>query len=271
MKNMPKKNLIIAAAVIVILLILGGGVWFVKARGAKPTQQQTATNTKKRIELPVNVIPIEERPVVYIAPKPDGKNIEIVVDAVKKAATKSSYEIEYFTENLVQGAEGALDISSLPSRTTLLLGSCSAGGACSYHKNVTGGSLKTEFDGSESYALKNDWRYFENKDKEDNISSKDTKFQITSADLKKVGYVVITNSPGYPEGLKGTPQSDPFAFAPATTMTGKADVSIHANAEGNLSIMGWDGKAWHEFTGKVDGKTITATADIMQLYIAVSK
>lgn len=267
---MQKKQMIIIGAVVLAIAIVGGGAAYWKMSSKKPAVVADTKNAKKRIVEPVNVLPVEERPVVYITPNPDNRNIEIVVESVKKEATTVEYELEYFTENLVQGAQGEFELGTLPALKKLLLGSCSAGGACSYHTNVTGGSLKTRFVGPENYALKHDWRYQENKDKSDTFSSKDTKFQITSKDLTKVTLATVTNSPGYPEGLTGTPVSDPYAFHPATTVTGTAKVSIRATEEAT-AIMAWDGKTWQELKGTVSDKTVTAEGPVAQLYIAVTK
>jgi hypothetical protein len=268
--TMQKKQLMIIGAVILLLLVVGGGFTYWKMSSKKATTAVDPKSTKKRIVEPVNVIPVDKRPVVYITPNPDGRNIEIVVESVKKEATKAEFELEYFTENLVQGAQGEIELGTLPALKKWLLGSCSAGGACSYHTNVTGGSLKTRFVGPENYALKHDWRYEENKTKADTFASKDSKFQITAKDFTKVSVAVVTNSPGYPEGLKGTPVSDPYAFHPATAVSGTAKVTIRATEEAT-AIMAWDGKTWQELKGTVTDKTVTAEGPVAQLYIAVKK
>lgn len=268
---MQKKPLMLIGIVVLVLAAVGAGIWVWKSKTAKPQVVEDTKSNKKRIVEPVNVIPVDVRPVVYIAPNPDGRNIEIVVESVKKAAQTAEFELEYFTENLVQGAQGEIDLATLPAIKKWLLGSCSAGGACSYHTNVTGGSLKTRFVGTENYALKNDWRYIENKEKTDTFSSKDGKFVVKSPTFTKLALATVTNSPGYPEGLTGTAVSDPYVFKPAVAQTGTATVTIRTTEEGEMVIMGWDGKAWTELKGTVDGKSVTAEGAIAELYIAVKK
>ncbi len=267
---MPKKPVLIAIIAVVVLALIGGGVWAWKAN-QKPVVVEETKNTKKRIVEPVNVIPVVERPVVYVSPQADGRNIDIIISTIKKEASTVEFELEYTTENLVQGGQGEIELGTLPAVKKWLLGSCSAGGACSYHTNVTGGSLKTRFVGPENYAIKNDWRYFENKQKGDAFSSKDAKFTITSPSFTKVGLAVVSNSPGYPEDLEGTPVSEGYVFATPTAQTGSAEVSIRTSEEGEAVIMGWDGTKWTEMESSVAEKVVTAEGPIQMLYIAVKK
>lgn len=264
---MKNKKALIIGAVVLLLLVLGG--WAISSRNTEPAQEEE-TSKKTRITEPTNIIPVEERPYLKIVPFSDGKNLEIIVDSVKKSAAEAEYELEYQAGSLLQGAFGSINIATLPGKEKVLLGSCSAGGACTYHEDVKGGTLLTRFSGTdESYALKSDWRYFENATKETEFSSKDAKFQIVSDDLKTQQYLIVFNTAGYPEGLKKTVVSDPYSLTASSTLSGTAELTMRANEEGELSIMGWDGKTWNEFSGTVDGKMIVADVDLMELYVVV--
>lgn len=264
MKN--KKPLFIVLAV---MILLGIGGWLIASKNdtKKPVEE---TSKKQRISEPTNIIPVSERPYLKIVPLADGKNLEIMVENIKKSAAEAEYELEYQAGSLLQGAFGSINIATLPATEKILLGSCSAGGACSYHEDVKGGSLLTRFSGTEeSYALKSDWRYFDNATKETDFSSKDAKFQITSDDLASQRYLVIFNTAGYPDGLKKDVISDPYSITTSGNLSGEAHLTMRANEEGQLTIMGWDGKSWTEFEGKVDGKMIEADVDLMELYVVV--
>lgn len=266
---MNKKMLLIIVGVLVFLTAVGGGLYY--AFGSKPSTSEEETKTKKRVSEPENILPVAERPVIYLLPKADGHNIEIVIDTVKKKATDAEYTLEYQTGTLVQAQENTISLANLPVTENVFLGTCSAGGKCSFHEDIQGGSLRTRFAADQSYVLKSDWKYIDNKTKENAFSSRDAKFQMTSDDLADQRYLVIFNTPGYPEGLKGTPVSDPYTLNGSADISGKAELTIRANEEGDLVIMGWDGKTWQEFKGTVDGKMITANVDVMSLYIAVKK
>lgn len=269
MKKMNKKMLGIGAAVLIVLVLLGGGLYYVF--GSKPTVAEDTSKNKKRVSEPENILPVAERPVIYLAPQADGRNIDIIIQEVKKAATDAEYTLEYQTGTLVQAQENVISLASLPITETVFLGTCSAGGKCSYHEDIPGGSLRTRFAGDQSYVLKSDWKYIDNKAEESAFSSKDAFFQIESTDLADQRYLIIFNGPGYPAGLEGTPASDPYVLQGSNSLSGKANLTLRASQEGALSIMGWDGEEWKEFTGTVDGKSVTAEVDVMPLYIAVTK
>lgn len=253
----------------VILLVLVGGIFFL-TRGEKSSTPQEDTSLKKRkISEPVNVIDFAERPYILVTPNADGRNLTISVDALKKDATEVEYELEYKSGSLQQGVFGSLSLSSMPASTKQLMGSCSAGGSCTYHEDVTGGTLVTRFIASENYALKTEWRYIENTEQEDEMGSTDAKFQITSSSLKGVKIAVIGDASGLPEKIKGDVVSAPYYLATVPEVSGKAELTMRANEEGDLKIMGWDGSKWHEFSGTVDGKSITAEVDLMQAYVVV--
>jgi hypothetical protein len=264
MKN--KKMMPVIGAIVAILVVAVGAFAYTKMRGQQGTPQEE--QKKKKVAEPVNVLSVDQRPYLQIVPK-DSHNLILRAVSLKKPATSVEYELEYQAGTLLQGAFGALELGTLPAETTILLGSCSAGGACTYHEDVRGGTLLTRFEGPENYALKSDWRYFDNVAKESSVASKDAKFQLNSADLKTQRYLIVFNTAGYPEGLKGTPVSDPYSLTTASTLKGKGELTLRANEDGASKIMGWDGKTWKEFETKVDGKTMTATVDLMELYIAV--
>lgn len=269
---MPKKPVLFAIIGVIVLVLVGGGVWFWKSRAQKPTTTEETKPTKRRIVEPVNVIPVTERPVMYISPQSDGRNLDIVVTALNKEATKAEFELEYTTENLVQGGQGEFELGTLPATKKWFMGSCSAGGKCSYHTNVTGGEIKTRFIGPENYAIKNSWRYFDNtKAKADNFASKDVKFTIKSPAFAKVTYAVVTNSPGYPKNLQGTPVSEPYAVATTADMGLDAEVSIRVSEDGEATIMAWDGEAWSDLKGTTKDKMVTTKGKTAMLYIAVKK
>lgn len=266
---MNKKMITIGVAVLVVLSLLGGGLYYVF--GQKPAETEEQTKNKKRVSEPENILPVAERPVIYLVPKADGHNIDIIIQEVKKAATDAEYTMEYQTGTLVQAQENIISLASLPATETVFLGSCSAGGKCTFHEDIGGGSLRTRFAGDQSYVLRQDWKYIDNTEKESAFSSKDAFFQIESEDLASQRYLIIFNNPGYPEGLTGTPVSDPYVIQGSSAISGKATLTVRATQEGNLVLMGWDGKEWHEFEGTVDGKSVTAEVELMPLYIVVTK
>lgn len=260
-----KQRPLIVAAILLIVVLLGGFTVWKRAKSETSSTEET-TEKKRRLSLPE--VSYEEGPYVILSPI-DIHNVRIAVHSVKKAASDMEYELEYQSGSLLQGAFGQLDISSLPVDADILLGSRSAGGATTYHENVTGGSLLGRFTGEDDYQKKGDWRFIDNSKKETEFSSKDAKFQISSKDLASERVLIIFESLGYPEGVPGSVDSKPYVISGTSKLSGKAELTIRADSEDANKIVGYDGDTWHEFETQKDGKTLTATVDLMQLYLAV--
>lgn len=268
------KLMMIIAAVIGVLVLVGGGIFTYTKMKQKPVAETPQEEPKKRrtkVSEPLNVIGVAERPYVQISPLADGRNVEIIVKELKKPATELEYELEYQAGSLLQGAFGAIQLGTVPAKATILLGSCSAGGACTYHQDVQGGTLLTRYTGPENYALKSEWHYIDNAAKGTIATSKDEKFKLTSTNLRNQRFIIVFNTPGYAEGLEGTPVSDPFSLAVSSTLTGEGELSITANEEGTLEIMGYNGTSWQSFPTTVSGSTATAQVELMEQYIVVKK
>ncbi|MEX0896250.1 MAG: hypothetical protein WDZ94_04975 [Patescibacteria group bacterium] len=269
---MNKKMIIIVLSVLIgISALAAGAYWFLT--GSNDQLAEDEAPTKRRIEEPENVIPVSQRPVISVRPEADGRHVIISIEAVKKPATEAEYILEYQTGTLVQAQQGLISIPSAPVTERILMGSCSAGGACTYHEDIQGGPLRTRFDGGggEAYALQSDWRYFDNADQESAFSSRDVLFQIESDDLASQRYLIIFNGSGYPAGLEeyGEVVSDPYHLNVSGTLSGEGTLTMRAREEGNLKIMGWDGSDWAEFEGEVDGRMITAEVPLLPFYIVV--
>lgn len=271
MKKMKKEVLFAIIGVVVLLLVIGGAA-LMKRQADSKVQASPTSQKKKKITDPVNVIAVAERPYVRVTPK-DSKNVTIEVKELKKPATSMEYELEYQTESNLEGAIGDLTINTLPAMKDILLGSCSAGGACRYHKDVKGGTLLGKFSGGDqSYALKQDWKYIENTAKETTMSSRDAKFSIESKDLAKVSIGIIYNSPGYPGTLPGTPISEIYTFAPLGGMSTESTVSIRMSEDAaGAVILSYDGKTWKEMKTTVADKVAKATGITDEAYVVVKK
>lgn len=267
---MNKK--VLGIVIVVVLLLVGGG--FIAQKLLKKTAPTTASKTtKKKITDPVNVIEQSMRPFMEIKPL-DEHNIAVTVNQVKKPATLMDYELEYQTDTSLEGLTGSLELNSLPAQTKpILLGTCSAGGACRYHTSVQGGTVLTKFSGgAETYALKQEWKYFTNTKKETQFSSRDAFFQIDSKDLATQRFLIIYNTPGYPQTPPGTVISEAYVISATSPLKGTATLTLRAKDDAiGAVLVGWDGQAWKEFKGKVDGKSVTATVDLLPVYVVVKK
>lgn len=264
-----KKKLFI---IIPVALLLIGGIVFAFNKNNKETTPNPTPTTKKKVQSPVNVVPVADRPYLRLEPSGDGRYITISVEEVKKSATQLDYEMEYQTGSMLQGFGGLISLDKLPVSDKKLFGSQSAGGAITYHEDIKGGNLLAQFTGAEAYAVKSAWRYFTNSLKATEFSSQDTKFNIKNADLGKYSYLVIYNSPGYPDELKQELLSDPYVISaekPLKTISSNFEVSIRNSEEGQ--IMGYDGAKWQEMDTTYADGLAKASGPAMDVYLLVKK
>lgn len=270
LKNMTTKKKLLVILPIVTLIVIGA-IFFIN-KNKKPSTTANQTVTKKKVQSPVNVIAVADRPYLRLEPTSDGHNIIITVAEVKKAASQLDYEMEYQTGSMLQGFGGLIKLDKVPVSDKKLFGSQSAGGAITYHEDIQGGNLLAQFTGSENYAVKSAWRYFANSGKVSEFSSQDTKFTINNQELSKHSYIVIYNSPGYPSGLKGEVVSDPYVMTTEKslkTISSNFEVSIRASEDAQM--MGYDGSKWQKMDSKYSDGTVKASGPVMDLYLLIKK
>lgn len=257
---------VVAIFVVLIAIVLAGGWWLISSFNQPQETQTPAETRRRRSTLPINELEYSLRPVVTL--EPDGiRNILVTIQELKKTADSADYTLEYQTGELLQGATGKPVFDQLPTQDEVFLGSCSAGGACTFHEDIRGGTLEMEFLGEDPYLLKADWRYIENPTQE--VASQDAKFQLSAEQLSRQTRFLVFNGFGYPSGVEGEVISQPYNIAGTSELTGSAELSIRADQDGPTAILGWDGQAWQRFEGQTDGKTITAQVELLPIYVAV--
>lgn len=264
-----KKKLLIILPIILIVII---GTIFLLNKNKGTEKVAEPTSTKKKIQSPVNVIAVAERPYMRLEPSADGHYITIIIEEIKKSATELDYEMEYQTGSMLQGFGGLIKLDKVPVSEKKLFGSQSAGGAITYHEDIKGGNLLAQFAGTENYAVKSAWRYFTNSDKATTFSSQDTKFSITNQSLNKYSYIVIYNSPGYPGEVEGELLSDPYVIAAEKSLkllSSNFEISIRSSEDGK--IMGYDGSKWQEMNSTYESGVVKASGPIMDVYLLLKK
>lgn len=252
-------------SLLILALTLTGCSLFKKKQPAEPAK-------KPPINEPLNVIDLGERPYLTLQPRNDGRQITLSIDSLPKPATEMEYELEYQAGTLLQGAFGSLALDDLPTSTDILLGSCSAGGACSYHQDVTGGTIILKFRGEENYVLKNEWRFIETDASDGAFSSRDGKFQLSAAKtLDNSNIVIISQTSGLPGDFEGEILSGPYGLYPSQGLPDSKQASLDlriAEEDSKATIYGWDGQTWVAFDTSVTDKTASATVDLLEVYIA---
>lgn len=266
---MTQRTLVITASSIVglILLILIGVFAFGGKKPVAATPSPSPVIPEK-----VNTMPVEKRPYITLTPTNKGRSLILSLFTLNAPAQKGEFEVEYQSGTLLQGFGGKLNIAKLPDAQEFLLGSCSAGGKCSYSEDVTGGVLTVRLTDTEKLTLKNEWSFLENKEKTDTITSRDGKFVVTGKGIAAVSHLVVLQSPGYPAPV-AAPLSSVYAPAGLTAPKGELKVSIRLNNEApKVSIWAWDGKEYKRLKTTVTDRVATApSAMLYESYVAVAE
>ena len=240
----------------------------------KKKTSEPVAKTKSGITEPVNIIDVGQRPHLTITPNTSGRELTLAIAAINKSATEAEYELEYQSGDLLLGAFGSFDIDTakLPLTKDILLGSCSAGGSCTYHENVQGGTLTMKFSGGDdTYAIKTEWRFIPTKGASGLFSSRDSKFQMNAGKLLDTsGFVIVMDTSGLPATIEGELLSEPYGLYPASGLPkkGTAELKIRLKEDvTSATIHGYDGTKWVSFDTTVADKTASATVDFFPAYI----
>jgi hypothetical protein len=217
-----------------------------------------------------NTLEVDKRPYVTLTPTNKGRSLSLSVVKLNAPAQKGDFEVEYQSGQLLQGFGGKLNVSKLPDTQEFLLGSCSAGGKCSYSEDVTGGALTIRLTDTEKQSLKNEWSFLENKEKSTTIASRDGKFGVTGKGIAAVSHWVVLQSPGFPATMEKKAIS--AVYVPAGLSVPKGEVTVNFSFSKDIVnpvvILAWDGKAYKPLKTKtVEGMASATTSTWYESYV----
>ena len=247
-----KRSLFLISYFLVLSFFLSGCL---KKKVDKPVE-------RPKVQEAVNTAPLAERVYATLAfaaesRHPVGRELTLAV-AEAKGASKIEYELEYQAGTLVQAGLGSITPADeeAPYRRDILLGSCSAGGACSYHQDVLGGTLLLRFKDSATGNLKGEWNFYE-PGNDGKFGSRDAKFQLESAKLKN-SFVIISQTLGLPKLVEGDVLAGPYHVETTASSVGEMAAMVRLAKEGVAVLWHWDGKTYKEVSRSTAGKTLTA-------------
>lgn len=241
--------------IIILLAILAAiAVYFLVLR--KPATQ---TLPLPKAEIPVNIIPISNRPFVTLTPDTSGRTLTLTIDNITYDGVVE-YELVYDTVSVQEGAFGRIDLSkeTQPVEKDLLLGSRSAGGAVTYNEGVTGGYLTLTYD---EIKLREDFEFLRFNSKNPSYISQDGIFEVTFASkaLRSNDVIVIMKSFGLPQAFDGESIAGPYVVRTAKGVV-PSSVSIQVEeSESELSIYEYADDGWVMVESTTDGMTISSS------------
>lgn len=256
--------------ILLFILVLPVAIFLIYKNYFRQSEVRSkAVVSEKKPEL--NLLDLEKRPFLNLRAINGGKEVEITIDKLKNKEKKVEYILEYQSGNLLQSAKGSLELTKEPISTKILLGSCSAGGKCTYDKNVSKGSLYLYFFNSKNYGLKANFTFNKVSEKDGIFTSYDGKITLkTDKDsLDKNDYLIVCETMGLPKELKKEIIAGPIGFfnQQGREIKGQLTFKLFEKDLSASKIYGWDGEKWQEYKSKTEGDTISAAIDRLSVFV----
>ncbi|MEI6690190.1 MAG: hypothetical protein WCL07_00405 [bacterium] len=252
----------IVLSIIALVALVGGIVVAKKLISPKST---VVTTKQEEVVLPVNVIPVEERPFVTLTPDASGRNLALGINNFKSTSSTVDYELVYQTSEGDEGAFGRMNLATetQPISKQLLLGSRSAGGATTFYNGVTGGAIALTWGETK---VKESFNFIRFNPTDPTIISVDGRltYTLTAKALKKDDVIVTMKTSGYPASLP-TPTAKllagPYAILTPTTPKGVVTLSVQlpSGTHTNPTIYEFVSGKWAKLKTTLKGDTVTAT------------
>ncbi|KKU46964.1 MAG: hypothetical protein UX62_C0002G0019 [Microgenomates group bacterium GW2011_GWA2_46_7] len=239
-----------------IVLILGVVIFLI---AKKPTTKSPLVTDNTPLDLPLNTLPLAERPFITLSPDATGRSLDIAISGAPKEGSME-YEMIYNASGKQEGALGSIFLGSekQPITKSILLGSKSGGGKVTYHEGVTGGSITVTYGETR---LKESWNYLHFDPSDPTIGSTDARFSVLfpKTALKKDTVIITMKTFGYP-ALEGKVISGPYGYFPQTPVKVPVSISLKLPAGEHLNptIFEWNGSAWKKLTTKLAGDTVSS-------------
>lgn len=250
---------LISAGVGIAIAILAGVIFINKKNSVTPPSL-----VEEEVDLPINTIPVSERPFITLSPDSTGRSLDLFVTGAPTSG-ELEYELVYQTVEVQEGVFGRLDLANetQPITKSLLLGSKSAGGKVTYHEGVTGGTVTVTYG---STRLKESFSYLTFDPTDPTLLSTDGRFTLTLPKTAlKAGTRVLTMKTfgyakaGLPENAKVVSGPYHIAYAAVPKGEGSLEIKLPAGEHVNPTLYGWNGKTWTKLTSKLGTDALTST------------
>lgn len=260
--------------IIIIIAVVAVAGWLI----FKPDKKEAGAQLDgKDIFEPVNQIPVDERPFNLIFPREDGREAKLVISQYQDARIVE-YELEYLSGTLPRGGGGEINFTEeeLPVERRILFGTCSAGGKCSYHENVNGGTLTLRYLNGQSTKLKSEWNLQQMRNTQGKFTSRDAKFtfDVGERGLSANTYVIVMQTMGLPGEVESEIIGGPYSVTMAKGInlnSQEIQLSMRLNKDSQkIKLLGWVNEGWKEYESKINDKILTSTVDSTTTFVAIA-
>ncbi len=238
-----KKPVLIVAVVFGIIAIIAAAYFLLFSKSK--SKDIGKTNNKRQI---INALPFKDRPFVALFPHSTNKLITLMVD--KKPQNDMTIDIEYLSGNALKGGRTTLTSSdSSPYTQAFLLGSCSAGGKCSFDTDITTGTVKSKLEiGEELHLLKSNYIFING-----DSSTSDQKLKFSPLGKTKAQMILIQTH-GYQGTLEQEVASEPVAITSTIADLVNGTLTIHS-PEASKAVI-FDGTSYQPLPSKKVGDSL---------------
>lgn len=266
------KKIFLGLGLLSLCILLGGGFLVFRSLQGSPAETVAVPTPKPRLSLPVNQLPLDQRPYITLVPTAS-REVVVSIENMPVKAESVDYELQYSNGTREEAAIGELLLAKLPATQRILLGSQSGGGKISYHEEVTGGVVALTFYG-ENYRISNDWTYISNSPASRMFTSRDGSFEVEFDRPYGGRYVILFQNPGFPELPQGELNSGMYTFsgtAPLSGVTGTVRY-LPSETESELKLWAWNDSQWQllDSTLGADGYLVYE-GELFESYVATTE
>lgn len=217
--------------------------------------KKDTTSTVDESKLLINKLEYSQRPFFLLTQHSTGKLITLYLDQADQIES-ATVDLEYLSGDLLKGARSTVSSpGSDPFSQAFLLGSCSAGGKCSFDKDLVSGSSKIRIalkKEKTQHILKGSFIFVGS----DEVNTVDGRFTYTPSST--TNHELLLDTLGLPAGL----DSDPYLYPLAITSTSpKISGEMTVRAKNITSVMIYDGEEYQPIDFKSKDDQITFTLD----------
>jgi len=222
---------------------------FLSACGKKDT-----ADTVDESQLLINELDYSQRPFFLLTQHSTGKLLTLYLDRADQVES-ATVDIEYLSGDLLKGARSNIDSPGNDDfAQAFLLGSCSAGGKCSFDQDLVSGSTKVKLSLNKDdslHILKGAFSFVT----EDSVTTTDGRFTYTP---DSTGYQLLVDTLGLPADLDGDPYLYPLAI---TSSSSNISGQMSVQAKEVASVLIYDGQDYQSVDFDSDGQTISFDLD----------
>jgi len=201
--------------------------------------------------LVINQLDQGKRPFTILSQHSTGKLLAFYLENTKDIAS-ASVDLEYLSGDLLKGARSTLEAPiNDPYTKAFLLGSCSAGGKCSFDKDLISGSLKLKLkvEGeSDIHVLKGDYSFV-------NGQTTTTDGRLTYTPTGNPAGEILLNTLGLPEKPEGKVELYPIAITSTGSETIKGELEIRK--KGITKAMIYTSSGYQDLKADITEDTVT--------------